>query len=1118
MCMTNVGFAVRRLYTRKAAMNETQRLLREYVEGGSESAYRELVRRYIDLVYSVACRQTSGDVHHAQDIVQTVFTDLARKARSLPGDVMLGGWLHRHCCFVASNLRRAEARRHSREQEAALMTSLDQQPDANQWQQLSPFLDSAIQELPAPDRDALTLRYFEQRDFRSIGAALGASEDAAQKRVSRAIEKLRQILSARAAVPSLAILEGLLLSNSVSAAPAGWAARVGSRALEAAPVKAGVAAAVLMASTGFKVAAVAALIIAGAVAWQGSHAKHFLKGYFTAASTSDAPETAASPRQSSAPSQPAIPAAAAPTEADAAVSNILRLHIVSAETSEPLPNVPVELRAFTVARKFQKRDLVSDSSGLCLVPPLEGPLESLQLTTRHEGYADTRLLWHPARGQNIPASYQLKLRRATPISGTVLDAAGNPVEGAQVGFNHQEEPIRSTLIESPLFQWVTAQTDSAGKWRINRVADEMIVSLRGGASHPEHVGTPHFEVNSSPGAEEQLRAGTHIFRLSAAVIVRGIVVESSGTPIANAKVLIGERGMSGSREGTTELDGTFEIKGCKPGSTPVTAEAPQYAPTTINIELQTNSPPVQLVLVPGKILKLRVVNQQGAPVPNANVWLNTMDHLNARDGRPVAPRTQASFSPKTDADGRVFWDQAPDHELTFDLAARGYMRKSDVKLRPDGSEHTIVLDPALVIRGTVQDAKTGAPIPEFRLATGWPETNYLTRTVSGHWSTIDRFWLSFADGKFEHAYEEPVLGGVAEPTFIFKIEAADYAPFVTRAVNATEGVVEFNVKLEKSQPLLIRVLQPDGSPAANSSVQFASAGGHVMLNANGFEAHSGLAHTTDSSGQLKWVPDGQATTACASHASGFSIVPVAQLQSNLEMRLQAWGRVELTYRKRGQPLAGQLISIQSAEHKPDQPAISFSQPVTTDAQGKLTLTRVPAGRYKLVRLIRSRSDSAYLNHQFATISVAPGQTAIFDYNEAGAEVRVRPMWPDGFTRLKDHRVFASIHTSPPEFLAALRGNQEALRQWAQSPEGRAFRENARNYPLNESEPGVWTSSPIPPGTYKLSITASKPSVPGTPPSPPVSGIVDLVVPEDPAETLDLGELPLRASEAAAVAH
>lgn len=99
------------------SMNATGQLLRDYAEKGSEPAFRELVSRYVDLVYSVAFRRTGGDAHLAEDVVQTVFADLARKARSLKGETMLGGWLHRHTCFVSSTLMRGERRRQQRERE-----------------------------------------------------------------------------------------------------------------------------------------------------------------------------------------------------------------------------------------------------------------------------------------------------------------------------------------------------------------------------------------------------------------------------------------------------------------------------------------------------------------------------------------------------------------------------------------------------------------------------------------------------------------------------------------------------------------------------------------------------------------------------------------------------------------------------------------------------------------------------------------------------------------------------------------------------------------------------------------------------------------------------------------
>src|ERR1041385_6669918 len=110
-------FSLWRLHTVKAVMSETHLLLREYVENGSEQAFRRLVEQYIDLVYSTALRRLAGDRHRAEDAVQLVFVDLARKSKTLPANIMLGGWLHRHTCFVVSNLSRADSRRAARERE-----------------------------------------------------------------------------------------------------------------------------------------------------------------------------------------------------------------------------------------------------------------------------------------------------------------------------------------------------------------------------------------------------------------------------------------------------------------------------------------------------------------------------------------------------------------------------------------------------------------------------------------------------------------------------------------------------------------------------------------------------------------------------------------------------------------------------------------------------------------------------------------------------------------------------------------------------------------------------------------------------------------------------------------
>lgn len=211
-------------------MTDSQRLLAEYVDEGSESAFRELVARFLDLVHSTALRLVRGDAHLAEDVAQIVFTDLAKMARTFSSEVMLGGWLHRHTCFVAANILRAERRRQWRERQAVEMNSFPDHSEAN-FAQLAPVLDDAINQLSERDRAAILLRYFEQNDLRTVGAALGGSEDAAQKRIGRALEKLRVFLKNRGVTFSTATLGSVLAAEAVTAAPAGLVASISGVAL-----------------------------------------------------------------------------------------------------------------------------------------------------------------------------------------------------------------------------------------------------------------------------------------------------------------------------------------------------------------------------------------------------------------------------------------------------------------------------------------------------------------------------------------------------------------------------------------------------------------------------------------------------------------------------------------------------------------------------------------------------------------------------------------------------------------------------------------------------------------------------------------------------------------------
>jgi RNA polymerase sigma factor (sigma-70 family) len=206
-------------------------LLDDYSARHSQDAFAALVQRHVNLVYSVALRHLR-DPHQAQDVTQAVFFILARKAATLRREIVLTGWLYQTARFASAELRRGEARRQRREQEAC-MQSTAHPPSEAAWEQFAPILDDALARLGRKDRDTVLLHYFEGRSVAEVAAALQIKEPAVRKRVTRALEKLRRFFTKRGIAVSSPVLAGAIATNSVQAAPAGLAAATTAATLNA---------------------------------------------------------------------------------------------------------------------------------------------------------------------------------------------------------------------------------------------------------------------------------------------------------------------------------------------------------------------------------------------------------------------------------------------------------------------------------------------------------------------------------------------------------------------------------------------------------------------------------------------------------------------------------------------------------------------------------------------------------------------------------------------------------------------------------------------------------------------------------------------------------------------
>jgi RNA polymerase sigma factor (sigma-70 family) len=217
-------------------MIDDMELVRQYARCKSEEAFASLVSRHVNLVYSVALRQVR-DPHLAEEVAQTVFVILARKAGSLGSRTVIPGWLHRTARYASARALTMRHRRQNREQEAYMRSKLNA-AEADEWKEIEPLLETAMGQLGEKDQNALVLRFFEKRSFKDVSSALGTTEAGAKMRVNRALEKLRRFFTKRGTVLSAAAIAAAISAHSVQAAPSGLALSVTAAAVKGTTVTA----------------------------------------------------------------------------------------------------------------------------------------------------------------------------------------------------------------------------------------------------------------------------------------------------------------------------------------------------------------------------------------------------------------------------------------------------------------------------------------------------------------------------------------------------------------------------------------------------------------------------------------------------------------------------------------------------------------------------------------------------------------------------------------------------------------------------------------------------------------------------------------------------------------
>lgn len=1116
-------------------------LLRAYASLRNEDAFSTLTARYINLVYSAAARQTANP-QSAEDVTQAVFLTLARKAGSISRGTVLSGWLLRTTRFAAANARRLEQRRQHYEKQAMQSFVCSTESEAA-WERIAPLLDEALDRLAGKDRDAIALRFLERKPLKHIAEQLGVSEDGAQKRVARALEKLRIFFDQRGRRISTVALTGALVSNSMQAAPTSLAgsisAMIASQGTLAGSIVATLAKATAGTLTRFKLQVLAVrvtsvAILIGLAVVTFKHISSPDVDSDTSASTNlDASSGVAQLQPVPAvPSSTVLAAAAVPAN----VRQLL-LRVLDGQSGAPVTNGHLTL---VTAMPRVTNFFVTDARGSSLISYSPEPVKSwsLRIEIFRDGYVPKFVSWSESQQDHIdeiPDEYTVKVDPAVTIGGVVVDEQDAPVAGAKVVFS-VSGPTASRARErlTMMGDYHHEMCDARGRWSCNHVPSRFgMISYH--LVHPEFQETEYASDSpDSPSyvsvnrlAEADLLAGRAILRAKRGLVIAGVVADEVGQPVTGAKVTQNYDFRSPERTTLTAGDGSFRFGNGRPRELALTIQAAGLAPVVTSFVANASMNSLRFVLPRGELLFGRVLDDAGRPLHGATV----------EAASPSADsRTLFEWRTKTDADGNFSWDAAPATQ-SYAVYASGYETKERTVLAADGTEVTIHLKKkagtaAVRILGEVVDAETKKAPTGVRVQI-WQTT----REANGGWSSFTtRPEDATPDGRFRLRTSSGTI------SYVLEVQADGYWP--ERLTNQVTGEAEvrLNIELKKSPLYAGVILNPAGEAVAGASVAVSASDEWVQMNQPGklhFGAHSGTAGTvSDASGHFRLPPKHAPESVVVAHEQGFAEVPFAGMSSNTVITLQPWGRIEGTLILAGQPRANETIALGAASWRYAAYGSRFSLFLNTrtDANGRFVFETVPAGERKVDWRPAFRDGKVGvvpLSHG-VPVAVASGGTTQVTLGGSGRAV-VGKVHVVGRNKLidwtQDVQSFSLKLPTPPEpvypkpadfasreeYMAAAQRITEQNKPYWTSDEGKTLGRAGRTYVPLFNDDGSFRIDDVPPGTYTLKIALTEPSRSR---SPFIQGIpigtleTEVTVPENTDNTpLDLGALPLTSSTA-----
>jgi peroxiredoxin len=460
----------------------------------------------------------------------------------------------------------------------------------------------------------------------------------------------------------------------------------------------------------------------------------------------------------------------------------MHFRVVDADTGQPVAGVKV--------RSWAKEALVTDDKGSCSFPLPRPKSEtfSYRITVTKDGYVGKYIIWSTKQEdtiQDIPAEYTTKMEKGAAIGGIVKNETGEPVAGAQVIFSGPP-PIGEEDRERNFFapSYHAERTDENGRWHNGEVPTNF-QGFTFRVAEPDYVPAIFgCEGASEPGTNVILLptpdylSGNAAMVLGHGVEVSGLVVDSSGKPVAGAAITRNHEWRNPAAVLESGVDGRFDILNLHPGEMFLTIQAAGLAAQTRMLTLSNGMPEVKIEMKPGRILKGKLADESGRPVAGGSVQTDRLD---------LGP-LEYEWSSASDGDGRFLWDAAPEGEHPYYFSAPGHHARSEPALVADGQEKIITLrtlaegDKTLV-NGTVVDATNGSPVEKFTVQANEIKSDRSTNT--------QQIVMADKTGAYNAAVD------TSSAVYSIEIRADGYLPVRSARKYAADGDLRIDFKLER---------------------------------------------------------------------------------------------------------------------------------------------------------------------------------------------------------------------------------------------------------------------------------------------------------------------------------